>query len=175
MKYAHLERERRFVPIRRPDVSAAIRRLEIHDSYLDGTRLRLRVVDEQGLVPVRKLGQKVRVDGPGSIAHTTVYLDDAEHALLAGLPARTLRKTRYAVPLDGGLDAAVDVFHGPLDGLVLVEIDLGVDGELPTPQPTWWGDEVTGIEEFTGGALARLDADGLTRLLSEPRRSLPGH
>jgi CYTH domain-containing protein len=172
MKYAHIEREIRFLPVRRPDVSTAARRLEIHDRYLDGTRLRLRVVDEPGLPVVRKLGQNIRVDGSREVAHTTLYLEDAEHALLAALPGRELCKTRHLVPTDG-LDVAVEVFHGPLEGLVLVEVDLGDDGAAPDPRPAWWGQDVTGLEAFTGGALAGLDADGLTRVIVDLGRSLP--
>jgi CYTH domain-containing protein len=174
MKYAHVEREIRFLPAHRPDVSTAVRRLEIHDRYVDGTRLRLRVVDENGRPTVRKLGQKVRVDGPGEVAHTSLYLDQAEHDLLAALPARELHKTRHVLPADDGLDVAVDVFHGRLDGLVLVEVDLGPYGVAPHPAPRWWGRDVTGSESWTGGALALLDADGLARALADLDRSLPG-
>ena len=42
-KYAHIERERRFLvdPGKRPDL-AGLSFVEIEDRYLDGTRLRLR-------------------------------------------------------------------------------------------------------------------------------------
>ena len=168
MKYAVVERERRFLPGHGLDLAAALRVLQIEDRYLHGTRLRLRTVCEQGKEPVRKLGQKVRF-APGhasALAHTTMYLDEAEYALLSSLPAAALSKARHIVPLNDGLEVAVDVFEGDLSGLVLAELDLGTDGLPPEPLPTWLGVEVTDVEDFTGYALACLDAEGLARLLT---------
>ena len=168
MKYAVVERERRFLPRLPVDLSRASRAIQIEDRYLIGTRLRLRTVREPGRAAVRKLGQKRRLaaGGPSELAHTTVYLDDAEHALLSGLPAFTLIKTRHVVPMAAGLDAAVDVFHGRLSGLTTAEVDLGVDRSLPEPFPEWIGVEVTDVEELTGYALAALAAGEVGRLLA---------
>jgi CYTH domain-containing protein len=141
--------------------------MQIEDRYVDGTRLRLRTVREAGKAPVHKLGQKIRF-APGdasALAHTTLYLDEAENALLSALPAVTLTKTRHVIPLSDELDVAVDVLSGALSGLTVAELDLGETGLPPEPLPTWLGAEVTAIEEFTGYALACLDAEGLTRLL----------
>ena len=120
---------------------------------------------------VRKLGQKVRLEPsePSALAHTTVYLDDAEHRLLCTLPASALSKTRHVVPLSDDLAIAVDVFHGRLTGLTLAEIDLGPGDTLPEPLPAWLGLEVTHLEDFTGGALADVDEEQLARLLDKLR------
>ena len=115
LKYAVVERERRYLLEALPDLPGA-RVLRITDRYLDGTRLRLRRVDEDGCAVVLKLGQKVPV--PDGIAHTTTYLSEAEFALLSQLPGRPLEKTRH---LHDGW--AVDVHP---DGLVLAE--TGDDG-----------------------------------------------
>ena len=148
MKYAVVERERRWLLSEVPLVPDGARRLAVRDRYVDGTRLRLReTTDEAGTV-VRKLGQKVRLGpGAGEVAHTSLYLDDAEWDLLVALPARTLAKTRTLVPVGEG-HVAVDV-HA--DGTVVAEIDG--DGELPAG----WRvvREITAEEAWTGGALAR--------------------
>ena len=66
------------------------------------------------------------------------------------LPADVLTKTRTLVPHDG-TTVAVDVFEG---GLVLAEIDAG-DGPTRELPPSYdVVREVTGEEQFTGGALA---------------------
>ena len=66
LKYAVVERERRYLLEALPDLPGA-RVLRITDRYLDGTRLRLRRVDEDGCAVVLKLGQKVPVpDGIGA-------------------------------------------------------------------------------------------------------------
>jgi CYTH domain-containing protein len=118
---------------------------------------------------VRKLGQKVRLDQdhPSTVEHTTLYLDDAEAAALLVLPAHALAKTRTLLAWER-LTLAVDVFVGPLTGLVLAEVDLGEADLLPAAEPPLaWLAEVTEDERFTGGHLARTSATKLIALLNE--------
>jgi len=172
-RYAHLERERRcLLPPAQAGEQVEVpstRILEIEDRYLRGTRLRLRTVREEGLVPVRKLGQKVRPDQdhPSTVEHTTMYLDEAESSALTALPGDALIKTRTLKPWQG-LTVAVDVFAGPLTGLVLAEVDLGDTGLLPSSgPPLTWLAEVTDDERFTGGHLAATSSARLIALLRE--------
>jgi CYTH domain-containing protein len=153
-RYARLETERRFLIRAVPDGVARVS--QIVDRYVAGTRLRLReVVTESGVT--RKLGQKVRIgDGPQVVAHTSVYLDEAEWAVLAALPARTVSKRRHHVEREGLL-LAVDEFP---DGVLVAEIDGG--DERPADPPPWLDVvcEVTADEAFTGaGRAATLDPD----------------
>ena len=150
LKYAVVERERRYLLAGLPDGVTGTR--EIVDHYLIGTRLRLREVRGADGVVVRKLGHKVRLsDGPGEIACTSLYLDDAEWAVLAALPARTLRKKRHTVVRDGWL-VAVDEHE---DGAFVAEID---EGDEPSDGVPEWLDvvrDVTRDEAWTGAGLAR--------------------
>ena len=69
LKYARVERERRILLGAAPDLTAALRVLQIWDRYLRGTTLRLREVREAGQPTVYKFGQKVqRGDGTPSEA-----------------------------------------------------------------------------------------------------------
>lgn len=149
LKYAVVERERRFLVRSIPH--GVVGTTRITDRYLVGSRLRLReTIDDSGRL-VRKLGHKVRLDaGPGAIACTSLYLDDAEWNLLASLPARMLTKTRHHVERDG-LAIAVDELP---DGTLIAEID-DTDGP-PVPVPDWLDVicEVTHDERWTGAALA---------------------
>ena len=133
LKYAHVERELRFLLPTRPRTPAVQRTRRITDRYLPGTGLRLRRVEEPGRPDVLKLGQKIRLDpaGPSTVAHTTMYLDRAEYDTLLVLAADTLVKTRHTVVAGGSRHLAVDVFEGELRGLVTAEIDLGADGDRP--------------------------------------------
>lgn len=153
LKYARVERERRWLLRRRPDeVDGEI--LLIEDRYLLGTRLRLRQVTAADGTVVRKLGHKVRLgDGPGAIACTSLYLDQAEWDRLVGLPAARLSKRRTRSRAGGSM-LAVDEFQGPLAGLVLGEIDG--PGQLPSDWPVIR--EVSGDERYTGGLLASAAA-----------------
>ena len=150
LKYAVVERERRFLLERLPEGVSGTR--SITDRYVIGTRLRLREVVEPDGSVTRKLGQKIRLgDGPAEVACTSVYLDDAEWALLVQLPARMLRKKRHLVHRDGLL-VAVDEFE---DGTLLAEID---DRDSPPGVvPEWLAvtADVSADEAWTGAQLAR--------------------
>ncbi|MBM6401812.1 hypothetical protein [Phycicoccus sonneratiae] len=150
LKYAVVERERRFLVARIPD--GDVERREVIDRYLTGTRLRLREVRSADGIVTRKLGQKVRLgDDASALACTNLYLDEAEWALLAHLPARVLRKTRHVVRRDGWL-VAVDEHE---DGTLVAEVDDGASP--PAPVPAWLEvlRDVTADEAWTGAALAR--------------------
>lgn len=166
LKYAHIERERRWLLAKQTLSIAAVRTLIIKDRYLIGSTLRLRRVEETGQPPIFKLGQKIRISSafPSNVAHTTMYLTEAEFKTLATLPAKTLEKARLLLTL-GEMTLAIDEFGGHLAGLFLAEIDLGVAGSMPESLPFEVAAEVTNDERFTGGALANITADKLQHLL----------
>ena len=168
LKYSHIERERRFLLSSVPTADPVLRLLHIHDRYLRGTRLRLRLVEENGCQPVRKLGQKVRLAkmSPRAIAHTTMYLTESEFSALLVLPADELKKTRHVLAV-GGASLAVDVFHGNLDGLVLAEVEPGEHGTMSPSLSLHSIAEVTDDERFTGGILAMTSAADFQSLLRE--------
>lgn len=149
LKYAVVERERRYVLAALPE--GITRTRQITDRYVVGTRLRLREVQNEDGTVVHKLSHKVRLaEGPGEVACTNVYLNDEEWILLHELPAHELRKTRHLVHRDG-LIVAIDEHEG---GTLVAEID---DGEQPSPLVPGWLDVVEDVsddETWTGAALA---------------------
>lgn len=150
LKYAVIERERRFLVHAVPDGVRQV--VEIDDYYIDGTRLRLREMRSHDGKAVRKLGHKVRLgESPAEIACTSMYLSDSEWSLLRSLPAREVHKARHIIKRDGTL-LAVDRLD---DGTLLAEID---DGDAPpSPVPAWLDAirEMSHEEAWTGGALAQ--------------------
>jgi len=156
--YARKERERRFLCAAPPPASDVVRSRLITDRYLDGTRLRLRTVDELdgSGPPVHKLTQKVPGEPWGEL--TTIYVSDDEHALLATLPAAVLTKERRSVPPLG-----YDVFRGPLAGLVLAEVEFADDASAAAYQPPAGLHEVTQDRRFSGGVLVRSDPADVLR------------
>ena len=67
-------------------------------------------------------------------------------------------KTRYRVPLaDCGLVAELDFFHGPHEGLRLVEVEFPSTGAADrfTP-PAWFGDDVSTDPRYRNSFLASL-------------------
>lgn len=161
MKYAVIERERRFVVAAIPE--GVTRTLCIEDHYIENTRLRLRCITAVDGGVVHKLGHKVRLgEDASAIACTSLYLDDKEWELLLMLPHRTLRKTRHIIERDGAV-AAVDELE---DGSLVAEIDDS--DSAPGPVPTWLDvvQDVTQDEAWTGASRAsrpRLSADDHAR------------
>ncbi|GCE01986.1 hypothetical protein [Embleya hyalina] len=164
-KYAHVERERRFLLAVPPAPSAVTDTRTIDDRYLVGTRLRLRRVEWPDGGREFKLTQKVPVVRPGAVQGliTNTCLSSAEYDLLASLPARVLSETRFGLPPLG-----VDVFDGPLRGLVLAEAEFTDDEEarsfVPPPECVA---EVTDDSRFTGGRLVETSRRELLRWLAE--------
>ncbi|WP_308298810.1 hypothetical protein [Streptomyces sp. GESEQ-35] len=138
----------------------------ITDRYLVGTRLRLRrAARPDGGGCELKLTQKVPADRPGAVQGltTNTYLSPAEYDLLALLPAAVLSKTRFSVPPLG-----VDVFGGPLQGLVLAEAEFTSDEEaLAFVPPEECMAEVTDDARFTGGRLVGTSRQELMTWLAE--------
>ena len=163
-KYARFEYERRFLLAEQP-AATRTQIVDILDRYIVGTRLRLRRVQPvppAGQPPTFKLTQKVPADdgGPGLITNT--YLSASEYDLLATLPAAVLAKRRHSIPPLG-----VDVFGGPLTGLVLAEAEFDTDGECRTFEPPHFViAEVTIDPRFTGGRLAVTSTEELGELLA---------
>ena len=149
--YARAERERRFLVACAPASTGQSRLIE--DRYLDGMTLRLRRVTV-GAEQVHKLTQKIRSgEGPAEVALTNIYLSPQEYERLLVLPAAVLVKTRHLQPV-GPVTFVVDEFHGHLEGLWLAEIEVA-DLQAPLTLPPWLGREVTHVEAFSGGSLAR--------------------
>ncbi len=68
---------------------------------------------------------------------------------------RRVEKTRYRIPLDGGLTLELDVFAGELEGLVMAEVEFeSVDDALAFAPPSWLGPEVTDDRRYGNSWLA---------------------
>ncbi len=166
-KYAHIERERRFLvdPRRRPalDLGRAVR---IEDRYINSSRLRLRrMTDLATGATSLKLTKKYTAPDPSARAIVTAYLDPAEYTLLATLPARALAKVRYTVD-DRAAAFGIDCFEGALHGLELAEIECPDAKTLAAIRaPAWACRDVTHDPRYTGGALVDLTARDLAMLL----------
>lgn len=150
LKYAVVERERRFLLASLPD--GVVSKKQIVDRYVTGTRLRLREVHEDDGTVIRKFGHKVRLgEGPAEVACTNFYLNEQEWTVLSALPAQVLRKKRHMLHRDG-LIVAIDEHE---DGTLVAEID---DRDQPSQFVADWLDtieDVTEDERWTGARLVR--------------------
>ena len=169
-KYAHVERERRYLLSRLPPgLTAQSEHRRVFDRYLTGTWIRLRRVYRPSTgESLWKLTQKLRSSSGGapSVLTTTMYLLEQEYSLFLGMPGRDVRKDRFLFHHNGRL-YAVDVFHDALSGLILAETECGSDEELSALSPPDFAVlDVSHDKAFTGGALAVLTSSGARLLLA---------
>jgi len=171
-KYALLENERRFLVLQAPELAGTRVRL-IEDVYLDASRLRLRRITHfDGAAPEHKLCKKYGSSDPTSAPIVNIYLTADEHAALAALPGRPLRKRRHTVA-HGGRAFSVDLFEGALAGLVTCEAEAATPEAIRALDfPPWVAREVTADPFFSGGHLSALTAPELAARLDAERVAL---
>lgn len=170
-KYAHIERERRFLVDRaaRPDL-ADLPFVEIEDRYLEDTRLRLRRMRDSATgVVVLKLTKKYECGDVRARPIVTAYLTEGEYQAFAALPAQRLLKRRYQVEAAGGA-FGIDIFQGALEGLELAEIECIDDASLRALIVPDWAIEVSDDARFEGGYLSHLTAAEVAALLADTGR-----
>ena len=158
-KYARPELERRWLvdAALRPSVDG-LEPVLIEDRYVTGTRIRLRRMTRGDGSSVCKLTKKYETDRPEARPIVTAYITESEHALLAALPARTLRKRRHHVWHDGR-HWSLDLFEGPLAGLELVEVEVADEPALAAlVPPSWVTKEITRDPRYQCGSLAQTNA-----------------
>jgi CYTH domain-containing protein len=170
-KYARFEFERRFLVDYLPDTIARGRGWRITDRYIDNTHLRLRRMEPIGDGEAAyKLGQK-HVPNPPDFARmriTNIYLQADEYHVFARLPAHELRKHRHLLEADGRT-YSIDIFDGPLAGLVLAETGFTTSQDMivRVHLPPWIAREVSDDVRFTGGTLAALTPVAAANLIQE--------
>ena len=150
-KYGHYERERRWLVETLPNLTP-LRVYDITDCYIEQSGLRLRHMRGHGIADEMKLTKKGELNAETRII-TTIYLNQAEYALLAKLPGRQIKKRRHY--FEGNPEIAVDVFEGEHTGLILAEVEFPTAERLKSYRPLpWMGREVTDEEAFSGGNLS---------------------
>jgi CYTH domain-containing protein len=168
-KYARWEHERRFLV--RPEnarfLSERPRSRLIEDRYLSCGRLRVRrLTDSDGGAVTLKLTKKYPSTSTLSQPIVTIFLSSSEHAALLALAGADLRKRRFHDDVDGHV-FSIDVFEGPLVGLVLCSVETDTLEELERAAlPGYAGPEVTHDPFFCGGRLCVATAQELERALA---------
>jgi CYTH domain-containing protein len=145
------EIERKFRVDQVPDIGTA-----------QGDRLRQGYVALDGTAEVRiriaEGGATLTVKSGSGLARTEVEIavdEDQAGALWSLSEGRRVEKTRYRLPLDGGLVAEVDRYEGALAGLCTVEVEFpSEDAARSFAPPAWFGEELTGHRGWSNAELA---------------------
>jgi len=145
-----VEVERRFLVVGEGWRAGVTRSRAIRQGYLareDGVTVRLRLAEARATLTIKGPGLLLRPE-----FEYPVPAEEAAAMLEALCGGRSLAKTRHDIPF-GGLVWEVDVFEGPLAGLVLAEVEL--PDILHAPElPPWAGAEVTQDPRYANAALA---------------------
>lgn len=156
-RYSLMEIERRWlVPAPSPAELATLPCRVIEDTYLDGTRLRLRSIRAPDGTVIHKLGKKYGRAGASSQPITNIYLSPEEYQVFCALPGARVVKQRYAVER-----GAIDLYPSPLS-LAVFEIEFASEQEAADyAPPEFVGEEITGEGAYSGAALAARYAAGM--------------
>jgi CYTH domain-containing protein len=170
-KYARIERERRFLLRDLPEgLTRASAHVQIWDNYITNTSMRLRQIRVPATKERRwKLTQKYAPAPPdfSRTVITNIYLSPQEYEVFSVFAGNEIRKNRYPFESEG-CSYGIDVFLGPLWGLVLAETSFETDEEMDQLRmPPFAVSEVSRDEMFTGGKLAYLSIEDLRSHLSK--------
>ena len=133
--------------------SRTSRVIHIRQGYLSHSKectVRVRVADDRAFVTIKGHGNGLsrpefeyeipREDG-------LQLLDMSQHHII--------HKDRHIV-VDNGNRWEVDVYHGPLEGLMTAELEVPSD-DYAYPLPDFVGRDVTGDSSYSNASLSRLD------------------
>ena len=156
-KYSRVEYERRFLVTVNSgweNVAKPYSKL-FEDTYLSGTRLRLRVLtDSDSQRRIIKLTKKAVSDSPYFRTISRILLSPEEYDMIRRLDGKPITKVRHYCDHDGRV-FSIDVFQGELNGLVISEVESDTLEDLMSIEPPPFVHlEVTDDSFFDGGNLA---------------------
>ncbi len=114
------------------------------------------------VVRVRKEGSDyvLTYKGSGMLAREEYNLPlnkEAYEHLKAKADGNVITKTRYWIPISETLTAELDCFHGPFEGMHLVEVEFpDLESARAFTPPDWFGEDVTCRKEYHNSYLSKL-------------------
>lgn len=150
-----MEIERKYLVRTLPSDIGSCQYVDIEQGYLcTSPTLRIRKMGDACILTVK---EKVHT-GSSAIVNREeeFYMSKESYDQLRSKCVGTLiSKTRYSIPLDGGLVAELDIFHLNHEGLVLVEVEFptetAADAFVP---PSWFGADVSADSRYRNSFLA---------------------
>ena len=146
----YMEIEKKYLVSYIPDSLQKYRKKEISQSYINiDPAIRVRKSDEFYTLTVK---------GSGKIAREEFELElnkEQYETLLKKSETSSIVKTRYEIPIYGGLIAELDIYHGDLENLQTVEVEFDTleqaDSFIP---PEWFADEISSDIRYSNAYLA---------------------
>ena len=158
-----MEIERKFLVKYVPDNISEYVHHEVSQGYIyTSPVIRIRRSDDRFYLTVKSDGFLKREEFEIDIT------EEAFKDLSLKCEGNIISKTRYKIPLEDGLMAELDVFHGAFEGLMYVEV------EFPTEEaansfiaPDYFGRDVTESEGYQNSSLSAMDKDEIRRFLED--------
>ena len=152
-----MEIERKYLVRELPDNIDSYPHTEIEQGYLiTSPTLRIRRMGDSYILTVKERRR----------TSTTAIVNREEEFSMTAYSYTSLKakcegimvcKTRYRIPLSGGLTAELDIFHGVHEGLRLVEVEFpSVEAADAFVAPAWFGDDVSGDPRYRNSYLASI-------------------
>jgi len=145
-----MEIERKFAPQSIPGNLSQYEQQEIAQAYISvDPTIRLRRQNNEYYLTFKQKGLMAREEAEFPLTQTQF-----DH-LWEKIETNPIRKTRALMPLNDGLTAEIDVYHGALQGLVTVEVEFSsIDQAKRFNPPNWFGAEVTEDPNYSNSSLA---------------------
>ena len=145
-----MEIERKYLLHQLPEVLKQFPCHQIEQGYLNTAPVvRIRRQDSEYYLTYKGSGMMVREE------YNLPLTEQAYLHLRDKIDGILLSKTRYLLPLEGGLTAELDVFDAPYEGLWLVEVEFpdqkSAEQFLP---PDWFGEDVTFSTRYHNSVLS---------------------
>ena len=158
-----MEIERKFQITKLPENLDQYEKKEIEQGYLCTTDpvIRIRKSNDNYILTYKsRIGM---AEKPGEIALTCEEVElaltkEAYEHLKEKADGNLIVKTRYLIPLEDGLTAELDIFHGPLEGLQFVEVEFSNEEEARRFHlPNWFGKDVSFDKRYKNNYLAFIN------------------
>lgn len=154
-----MEIERKFLVKQLPENLKQYQKKELEQAYLcDNPVIRVRKSDENYILTYKsRLGmtKKETVARVCEEVELALTLEGYEQ-MKNKTDYQIITKTRYLIPLPGGLTAELDVFHGIFEGLVFVETEFPDEKAASEfAAPDWFGQDVTLDPRFSNHYLSK--------------------
>ena len=145
-----MEIERKFLLQSLPDNIDQYKQAELEQAYISvNPVIRLRRQNNEYYLTVKQRGFLAREEMEMNITKAQF-----EH-LWEKIETNIIRKTRVFIPLQNGLTAEADIYHGVLQGLMTVEVEFGgIDQAKRFDPPNWFGKDVTEDPNYSNNSLA---------------------
>ena len=145
-----MEIERKFLLLSLPNDIDMYEHVEIEQAYISvDPTIRLRRRNSEYFLTMKSNGLLAREE-----LELTISKAQFEH-LWGKIETNVIRKTRVIIPLQEGLTAEADIYHGVLQGLMTVEVEFNsLEQAKRFDPPKWFGSDVTEDPKYTNSTLA---------------------